>query len=96
VAVRILTDTGFENVNGYDQGENMLMDLGIYNIRATRMHRDSKTAMFNRNNQVYVCDHIFYKQHFYCFLKWLKGIFNRYFFLVSVKNHAAAASNLEI
>lgn len=33
MAVRILTDTGFENVNGSNQGENMLMDLGIYNSR---------------------------------------------------------------
>jgi hypothetical protein len=80
VTVRILTDTGFENLNGSNQGESMLMDLVIYNTRATRMHRDSKTAMFNKNKQVYVCDHIFYKQHFYCFLKCLKAIFSRYIF----------------
>ncbi len=80
MAVRISTDISFENLNGSNQEEDMLMDLGIYNIGATRMHSDSKTAMFNKNNQVYVFDHIFYKQHFYCFLKCLKAVFSRYFF----------------
>jgi choline dehydrogenase-like flavoprotein len=39
-AVRMLTEAGFEDVNGYDNKDNLSMGLGIHEMGTARMGRD--------------------------------------------------------
>jgi choline dehydrogenase-like flavoprotein len=58
-AVRMLTEAGFEDVNGYDNKDNFSMGLGIHEMGTARMGRDPKTSVLNGNNQVHACDNVY-------------------------------------
>jgi choline dehydrogenase-like flavoprotein len=58
-AVRMLTEAGFEEVNGYDNKDGAAMGLGIHEMGTARMGRDPKTSVLNGNNQVHACDNVY-------------------------------------
>lgn len=58
-AIKMLTEAGFKDVNGYDSKKGTAMGLGIHEMGTARMGRDSKTSVLNGNNQIHACDNVY-------------------------------------
>jgi len=91
-AVKMLTEAGFEDVNGYDNRDNMAMGLGIHEMGTARMGRDPKTSVLNGNNQVHACDNVYVTDGAFMTSSGCQNPSLTYMaFTARAANHAAAA-----
>ena len=91
-AVRMLTEAGFEDVNGYDNKDNFSMGLGIHEMGTARMGRDPKTSVLNGNNQVHACDNVYVTDGAFMTSSGCQNPSLTYMaFTARAANHAAAA-----
>lgn len=58
-AVKMLTEAGFKDVQGYDNANNRGMGLGIHEMGTARMGNDPKTSVLNKHNQVHACKNVY-------------------------------------